>query len=885
MSSQADALLQAATADDAELGTAVVGTMTLGYDAYNSYAEPHIVIGSDRFITVPDELKRLGVQYDHNVETVTFDCPRYWDEHDMSKMKIYINYIRADKEPGCYPIDTDITVDETDDSIMHFDWTISREVTAAKGNIVFLVCVKKTDDEGNESEHWNSELCKDAYISEGLETMETILNSYPDLITHLLIRMDDVEYKTTLESMLNYLDIYFTTDAKINEVLKNYVTEYLSSDSEITDTIRNFVNDYIANDLSTTDKTLTLDGGVADAKATGDAIKNQIATTTDSKITNSRKGGLRIRHIYGKSNQTTTTGAQLLDISARSNVSSNVTIDDDGWVKYSYTNITGTSAFRTTLLDIDLSDLLTENTDYLLVCEVKGLSNCVLYPISYATGEPGQFDDQWSINATGTHTRVISSKDSFSDSSRMLRVHAYVSGATISATFRLSLIKDTAITADTFLYEPFSNGKATPNPDYPQEITSVSSDFTIYSYGQNLFDANSLELGENTKMVVTSDGYSITVNGGSGSSYTYAHYSLDDVLVKYLRGKYIHLAIDRIVCSNNNVNAKVEIVITSSSTRYHEVDSTTLTTMFLVPTNTSKIAIRVYTNDTGTALSNDITVIANGIRITLEEDAPWSEYVRRISNVVTENGLTGLRIPEGTGPTVGDHAGTYIDYDKEEAWICDEIDADRSVYVQRLKLHDMGSLEWTVSEYNGKCIAYYTWGESSNFLIASNIFRYVGKVVGTHELIINEGDYTIMCVENDDIMYVFIVIPVTELPDSYTSTDVSAWLTEHNAKMLATLPEPVETALTEGEIIALSSLKTDNNVTYVLTDGDIEPTIEVDYGVTDAAAFSMDNYNDTSFLYAELASGLVSLAQSLNTLLDLYNSLEERITAIESSLQ
>ena len=55
--------------------------------------EGHIVIGNDRYITVPDELKRLAVQYDHNIETVTFDCPRYWDGLDMSAMAVYINYM------------------------------------------------------------------------------------------------------------------------------------------------------------------------------------------------------------------------------------------------------------------------------------------------------------------------------------------------------------------------------------------------------------------------------------------------------------------------------------------------------------------------------------------------------------------------------------------------------------------------------------------------------------------------------------------------------------------------------------------------------------------------------------------------------------------------
>ena len=52
----------------------------------NEFEEPHIVIGYDRVVTVPDQLKRLAVQYDHDIETVTFDCPRYWGKHDMSQM-------------------------------------------------------------------------------------------------------------------------------------------------------------------------------------------------------------------------------------------------------------------------------------------------------------------------------------------------------------------------------------------------------------------------------------------------------------------------------------------------------------------------------------------------------------------------------------------------------------------------------------------------------------------------------------------------------------------------------------------------------------------------------------------------------------------------------
>lgn len=144
--------------------------------------EPHLVIGPDRVITVPTELKRLAVQFDHDVETVTFDCPRYWDEHDMSQMRIYINYLRSDKETGIFKAQN-IVVDEADPSIMHFDWTISRNVSEVPGQLVFLVCIKKADEEGNEKTHWNSELCKTCYVSEGLEIDgEELKALYPDII-------------------------------------------------------------------------------------------------------------------------------------------------------------------------------------------------------------------------------------------------------------------------------------------------------------------------------------------------------------------------------------------------------------------------------------------------------------------------------------------------------------------------------------------------------------------------------------------------------------------------------------------------------------------------------------------------------------------------------
>ena len=166
----------------------------------DSSKEEHIVIKPDRYIVVPESLRKIAVQHDHNSETVTFDCPKYWDGVDMSTKKIYINYMRADEVPGSYMCSPDTngdvvtTTDPKDPSMMHFTWKLSGHVTAVNGIISFLVCIKEATNTGKESFHWNTELCQELKISKGFETDE--MYSEPqnaDVITQILLRMETFE--------------------------------------------------------------------------------------------------------------------------------------------------------------------------------------------------------------------------------------------------------------------------------------------------------------------------------------------------------------------------------------------------------------------------------------------------------------------------------------------------------------------------------------------------------------------------------------------------------------------------------------------------------------------------------------------------------------------
>lgn len=208
--------------------------------------EGYITIGSDRRITVPETLKRIAVQYDHNIETVTFDCPRYWDDHDMSKMIVYINYRLPNGDLGSY-IAANITASG---DRMTFDWTILKDVTQYKGNIAFLVCVKKTDSEGIEENHWNSELCTDMYISEGLEAVASVTYDYPDLVNQLLERMTTVEQINVQADEMQVLHDETLDAAEVAETARTEAVAVKESVEASEEHIRNSYANAIRNSVS-----------------------------------------------------------------------------------------------------------------------------------------------------------------------------------------------------------------------------------------------------------------------------------------------------------------------------------------------------------------------------------------------------------------------------------------------------------------------------------------------------------------------------------------------------------------------------------------------------------------------------------------------------------
>lgn len=206
----------------------------------------HVIIGKDRTVTVPDSLKKIGIQFDHNVNTIVFDCPRYADEGqtiDMSQMRIFINYMLPDKTPGSSPAEN-VVIDPDDENLMHFNWRITNAVTPVNGVLSTLICVKKSDNDGNELHHWNTELFQRFTVGNGMKCSDQIAEMNPDVIMHILANMD--ANSAALESIDERVG---AVEEKLVEV-EEKAEAHLSLDETLTDNQKAAPSGIVGSSLS-----------------------------------------------------------------------------------------------------------------------------------------------------------------------------------------------------------------------------------------------------------------------------------------------------------------------------------------------------------------------------------------------------------------------------------------------------------------------------------------------------------------------------------------------------------------------------------------------------------------------------------------------------------
>lgn len=159
-------------------------------EVLSTSAENRFIVDNNlRTITVPGSITVLGVEHDDDVHRLYFQMPKMYGEFDLSEFDIRINYVNAADKPDTYPVDDK----EVSDDNITFSWLVGRTAFEKMGDVVFNICLRKTDGDGIVIKEFNTTVATLPPVLEGLETTELIVQQNPDVIESILQRLGVLE--------------------------------------------------------------------------------------------------------------------------------------------------------------------------------------------------------------------------------------------------------------------------------------------------------------------------------------------------------------------------------------------------------------------------------------------------------------------------------------------------------------------------------------------------------------------------------------------------------------------------------------------------------------------------------------------------------------------
>lgn len=164
-------------------------------------------------------------------------------------------------------------------------------------------------------------------------------------------------------------------------------------------------------------------------------------------------------------------GQNLFNYKDTKEVNSAYSVDEDGWITINVDNTDGSKGSYYNYYTNNI--LLKPNKDYNVILEVKEVSgNANMSIVSYWNPSQGQFQTSWAMDfedmkAGKVYNKICKTNSYLSPITVSLRTFCtFNSGTSGKLTFRLSVIEDTTVTPEAFVYQPY---KAT---DYVIDLQS-----------------------------------------------------------------------------------------------------------------------------------------------------------------------------------------------------------------------------------------------------------------------------------------------------------------------------------------------------------------------------------------------------------------------------
>lgn len=574
-----------------------------------------------------------------------------------------------------------------------------------------------------------------------------------------------------------------------------------------------------------TDESLSISGRAADAKIVGDELAKKadqteledvkkrqnvlVGSETGSRVcvTDAFEAPLEGLVLYGKSTQVTTTGAQLFEpISNKLNSNGiTITFDENG----EKIVVSGTPE-RPQAIQISKPIQMQAGEKYVLTLdEVHYFENIWLQ-----SSNDVQFG--W-LGKNTNNMVVITVPDSIAERTVCVMYASTSKGKAYNFTIN-HLMLNTGSTA--LPWEPYTGGKPSPSPDYPQEIVSAGDDGSIgiEVHGKNIFGGRYYYANYANSILI--------INGNKKEEEVKLPYAPEYEsfgvckVIKCKKGKTYVISV-----TNPNKNATIGMAeyenIENASAYTKKVGFARMTTK-TKQLYTAKSDGILVCGIAGTWTDGKTTLheCTESELLQVEEALEATSYepyhTPQTFTLSTPNSLPGIPV---------DSVGNYTDPTGQQ-WICDEVDLERGVYVQRVYSVIVDGVDVVFSQGGLYCNINLRNMPSAKTVYASGQ-RTAAKSTFTSE----PWNF------NQEFGFLYLA------KENYAEI-LNESCRRHNGEVIYALATPIETPLSETDIAAYRALTTYGPTTIVETDG---------------AGVKLDYQQDVNIVIKQLTDAIASM--------------------------
>lgn len=540
-----------------------------------------------------------------------------------------------------------------------------------------------------------------------------------------------------------------------------------------------------------------LDSGRLYRMRRGPKLIEAVASGTTIIINDATEGrpfrGLRV---FGQTDQVQTTGAQLINTQGAGNSRGVDWVFDKGVVTFS--GVTVDTSISRVHCAVNVKDVMEIGKTYF----AKSFTVGVIIDIAVEKPSGVIYTREYTPDGTETGIRIRVLVDKSNDAGIEIDLTAYVA---ITENERLSS------------WEPYTGGKPSPSPEYPQEIVSAgeSGNITVEVGGKNLLTGRLYftNYSDDIPFVYKEDevtlpytppretlGIGYVVPCKPGVQYTFSVTNPNKnwrlAIAEYENFEQAKSFLNKI---------GHQYVTEKSSIKYTAVGNGVLVCVIAGKWKDGKTTIHECTE-------SELLQLEYG-----DVATPYEPYrAPQLLTLQTPNGLPGVPVSKD---------GNYTDSNGQQ-WVCDEIDLERGKYVQRVNnfvFNDKALFSVDIeAKHENSILINIPVTDASNFNTLGANSMLCDRLKACEHNIYSIDE--VSCGYTGGANYLRVRLPIsagTEIEE------IKNYLADKSFKILYIIATPIERDLTPEEIAAYKALRTYGPTTVVSNDAGAE--MEVTY--------------------------------------------------------